>query len=114
MRGVVRKLGHSSGIIIPKVMLAEIGMKPGDDVELGIEAGRLVIAARKPHPRTGRADDARQIAERGDVWLVALDPTLGREIKERRPAKRYRRSNSPLRGDLRARCLKSASRSGFS
>ncbi len=66
MHGVVRKMGNSSGIIIPKVMLAEIGMKPGDDVELGIEAGRLVIAAKKPHPRTGWADDARHIAERGD------------------------------------------------
>lgn len=26
------------------------------------------------------------MVERGDVWLVALDPTVGREIKKTRPA----------------------------
>ena len=66
MRSVIRKMGNSSGIIIPKLMLSEIGMKPGDDVELRIENGRLVIEARKPYPRAGWADDARHIAEAGD------------------------------------------------
>jgi mRNA interferase MazF len=26
------------------------------------------------------------VVERGDVWLVALDPTVGREIRKTRPA----------------------------
>jgi len=66
MRSVVRKMGNSSGIIIPKLILSEIGMGPGDDVELGIENGRLVIEARKPHGRAGWASDAQRIAEAGD------------------------------------------------
>jgi len=41
MRSVVRRMGNSSGIIIPRIMLAEIGMKPGDHVELAIEDGGL-------------------------------------------------------------------------
>jgi antitoxin MazE len=70
MRSAVRKMGNSSGIIIPKPMLAEIGMKAGDDVELGIEDGRIVITVSKPHPRAGWADDARRITDSGDDQLV--------------------------------------------
>ena len=70
MRSAVRKMGNSSGITIPKPMLAEIGMKAGDDVDLRIEGGRLVIAALKPRPRAGWAEDARRIAENADDRLV--------------------------------------------
>jgi antitoxin MazE len=51
-------------------MLAEIGMKAGDDVDLHIEGGRLVIAAIKPPVRAGWAEDAQRIAETGDDPLV--------------------------------------------
>jgi len=70
MRSAVRKMGNSSGIIIPKPMLAEIGMKAGDDVDLRIEGDRIVIAVIKPHTRAGWAEDAQQIAESGDDRLV--------------------------------------------
>ena len=70
MRSVVRKMGNSSGIIIPRTMLAEMGIKAGDDVDLGVEDGRLVVVALKPSPRAGWADDARRIAESGDDHLV--------------------------------------------
>lgn len=70
MRSAVRKMGNSSGIIIPKPMLAEIGMKAGDDVDLRVEGGRLVIAALKPRPRVGWAEDAQRIAASGDDRLV--------------------------------------------
>jgi len=70
MRSAVRKMGNSSGIIIPKPMLAEAGMKTGDDVELGIQDGRIVIETLKRHPRAGWSEDARRIAEDGDDRLV--------------------------------------------
>lgn len=70
MRSSVRKMGNSSGIIIPKPMLAEIGMKAGDDVDLRVEGDRLVIAAIKPRARAGWAEDARRISESGDDRLV--------------------------------------------
>lgn len=69
MRSAVRKMGNSSGIIIPKPLLSEIGMKPGDDVELGIEGGRLFIEVVR-HSRAGWAEDAKRIAEAGDDFLV--------------------------------------------
>lgn len=70
MRSAVRKMGNSSGIIIPKPMLAEIGMKAGDDVDLQIEGGRLVIAAVKPRARAGWAEDAQRVVEGDDDRLV--------------------------------------------
>jgi len=66
MRSAVRKMGNSSGIIIPKPMLAEIGLKADDDVDLRIEGDRIVIAVIKPDTRAGWAEDARRIAESGD------------------------------------------------
>jgi len=70
MRSAVRRMGNSSGIIIPKPMLAEIGLKAGDDVELAVHDGRLVIEAVKAYPRAGWAEDARRIAEAEDDRLV--------------------------------------------
>ena len=70
MRSVVRKMGNSSGIIIPKLLLSEIGMEAGDDVDLGVKDGCLIIAPMKPHPRAGWAADAQRIAEAKDDGLV--------------------------------------------
>lgn len=70
MRSAVRKMGNSSGVIIPKPLLNEIGAKAGDDVDMVVEAGRIVIAPIRAHPRAGWADDARRIALAGDDALV--------------------------------------------
>jgi antitoxin MazE len=70
MRSAVRKMGNSSGIIIPKPLLTEIGAKPGDDVELTVEAGRLIVQPLRSDPRAGWAEDARKLAESGDDALV--------------------------------------------
>ena len=70
MRSAVRKMGNSSGVIIPKPLLVEIGAKAGDDVEMSVESGRIVIAPIHAHPRADWARDARRIAEAGDDELV--------------------------------------------
>lgn len=66
MRSAVRKMGNSSGIIIPKPMLDEMAVKAGDEVELTIEDGVLVVKLRRVNPRAGWAEDARAIAAIGD------------------------------------------------
>ena len=71
MRTPVRKLGNSSGIIIPKPILSQIGIQVGDELDLSMVDGRLVLAPLKQHPRAGWADAAKQVAEAGDdssVW----------------------------------------------
>ena len=70
MRAAVRKMGNSSGVIIPKPLLAEIGARAGDDVEMVVEAGKLIIAAIKERPRAGWAEDAQCLVEAGEDALA--------------------------------------------
>jgi antitoxin MazE len=59
-------MGNSSGVIIPKPLLREIGAKVGDQVELVVEGGKLVLAPVKAHPRAGWAEDSKALAEAGE------------------------------------------------
>ena len=70
MRATVRKMGNSSGIIIPKPILAQIGVAAGDDLELSLDDGRIMLVPAKRHPRAGWAKAAKRIAEAGDDVLV--------------------------------------------
>lgn len=70
MRAALRKLGNSSGVIIPKSMLTEIGIGVGDTVEIVLEEGRIVLAPVKRRPREGWAEAFEAIAEAGDDALV--------------------------------------------
>jgi len=66
----IRRIGNSQGIVIPKPVLAQLGLDEKGGVEMTIEDGALVL--RKPaHPaRAGWAEAARRIAETGDDELV--------------------------------------------
>ena len=66
MRASVRKMGNSSGVIIPKPLLNELGVKAGDTVEMTLEAGRVVLAPIKRHPREGWAESAKALADSGE------------------------------------------------
>jgi antitoxin MazE len=70
VRAIIRKLGNSSGVIIPKSILAEIGIAAGDAVDLSLEDGRIAITSIKRRPREGWAEASRAIAEAGDDALV--------------------------------------------
>ena len=72
MRAAIRKLGNSSGVIIPKSMLAEVGIGAGDAVDLSLEDSRIIITPQKRRPREGWADAFDQVEELGDedrAWL---------------------------------------------
>ena len=66
MRTALRKMGNSSGIIIPKAMLREIGAQVGEELDLKVEDGRLVAEPRRQTPRAGWADAARALAAAGE------------------------------------------------
>ena len=70
MKAVVRKMGNSSGVIIPKPILAQIGIETGDDLDLTLDDDRIVLAPARRHPRTGWADAAKRIADAADDALV--------------------------------------------
>lgn len=66
MRAGVRKLGNSSGVIIPKALLLEAGVAVGDTVEMTLEAGRIVLSPIKARLRNGWAEASKNLAETGD------------------------------------------------
>ena len=70
MRAAVRKLGNSSGVIIPKSLLAEIGVAAGDAVDMTLDEGRIVLAPVKRRARAGWAEASRELAQAGDDTLV--------------------------------------------
>ncbi len=70
MRVAVRKLGNSSGVIIPKPILLHIGVQVGDELALSLADNRIVLAPVKRHPRAGWAKAAKCIAEAGDDALI--------------------------------------------
>jgi antitoxin MazE len=69
MRASVRKMGNSSGIIIPKPILKQIGVDAGDDLELSLDRDKIVLSPAR-HPRAGWLDAAKHIAENRDDGLV--------------------------------------------
>ncbi len=53
MRAQPRGMGNSSGVIIPKPVLAQLGVAAGDGLDLSIEARCLILAPVPAHPRAG-------------------------------------------------------------
>jgi antitoxin MazE len=70
MRAVLRKLGNSSGVIIPRSLLRDLGMSEGDPVEMTLEAGRIILVPIKRRMRAGWAEASQSIAEARDDTLV--------------------------------------------
>ena len=71
MQTAVRKLGNSAGVIIPKALLAELGLSAGDAVDIRLEDGHLVLSPVRHTPRAGWAEAAQQIARLHDdtpIW----------------------------------------------
>ena len=51
MRALVRKFGNSSGVIIPKPILVQLGVEVGDGLDLSLDGNRIVLAPLKQNPR---------------------------------------------------------------
>jgi antitoxin MazE len=64
----IRRIGNSQGIVIPKPLLAQLGLN--GEAEMTIEGGALVLRPPVRRSRTGWAEAARKIAEAGDDGLV--------------------------------------------
>lgn len=70
MKTAIRKMGNSQGVLIPKPVLAEIGLATNDPVELKVKKGRIVIAPVARKVRVGWAEDARLLRDAGETDLV--------------------------------------------
>jgi antitoxin MazE len=77
MRTAIRRMGNSQGVIIPKPLLAEIGVKTGDALDMKIERGKIVIAPTRRRPRQGWAEASKALAAAGEGGLIW--PEFGNE-----------------------------------
>ena len=64
----IRPFGNSRGIVIPKPMLAQLGLV--DQADLTVENGALVIRKPALPARSGWADAAKAVALANDDGLV--------------------------------------------
>ncbi len=74
MNTVIRKIGNSEGIIIPKDVLASLGLRAGDSVVLVEEKGeiRLRPLADAAQDFEGRMQVARERMKKYEVALREL------------------------------------------
>ena len=77
MKSAIRKMGNSHGVIIPKPLLAEAGVKAGDQVDVVVKAGKIVIAPLQGDPRAAWAKECKALADAGEDGLVW--PEFGNE-----------------------------------
>lgn len=60
MRAPIRKLGSSSGVIIPKPILSQIGVEAGDDLDLSLDENRNCA-------RASQTESARRVGGRREA-----------------------------------------------
>ncbi len=68
MKTMLRPVGNSQGVLIPKPVLAQVGMT--DEVDMTVEDGAIVLRPAKPKAREGWADASRHLAETQDEALA--------------------------------------------
>ena len=69
MEVAIRKMGNSQGVLIPKPILAQVGLEGTADMQ--VRDGVIEIRPLRTHPRQGWSEDARRLAALGDdapVW----------------------------------------------
>lgn len=70
MRTALRKMGNSTGMIVPRALLGEIGVTTGAALELRVENGNLIATPVETPRRAGWASAAEAIGdEHAADWL---------------------------------------------
>ncbi len=74
MQTVLRKMGNSIGLVVPKAMLTQLGLACGARMNLSIEDGRIVATVAETDPRAGWEEAAARVgklAKEDREWLDA-------------------------------------------
>ena len=61
MQTTLRKMGNSSGLILPKAMLDKLGLACGAKFDVALENGKFVVTPVKRKVREGWAEAAAEI-----------------------------------------------------
>ncbi len=68
MEVAIRRMGNSQGVLIPKPILAQLGLAGSADLQ--VRDGVIEIRPIRRNPREGWADDAKRLAQQGGDALV--------------------------------------------
>ncbi|MBX3673730.1 MAG: AbrB/MazE/SpoVT family DNA-binding domain-containing protein [Burkholderiales bacterium] len=68
MKVAIRRLGNSQGVIIPKPILAQVGLVA--EAEMRVEKGAIVLEKPAAAPRAGWAEASQRLARQEDDALV--------------------------------------------
>lgn len=75
MKIAIRRMGNSQGVIIPKPVLAQVGLET--EAEMVVERGAIVLRKPAAKARAGWAEASKGLANAGDDALVW--PEFGNE-----------------------------------
>lgn len=65
VRTTLRKMGNSTGLILPKPILDQLGLANGTKIELRVEDGEVIARPVKRQVREGWEESAREIGAAG-------------------------------------------------
>ncbi|OLL28480.1 antitoxin [Burkholderia sp. SRS-W-2-2016] len=68
MRTTIRRMGNSQGVLIPKPVLAQLGLE--NEVEMEVENDSIILRRPRHKVREGWAEASKALAESGDDALV--------------------------------------------
>ena len=75
MKAVIRKMGNSQGVLIPKPVLAQVGLE--GEADMVVENDSIVLRKPRKKVREGWAEASRALAEAADDKLAW--PEFGNE-----------------------------------
>jgi antitoxin MazE len=70
MQVTIRTIGNSRGVVLPKPLLAQVGLGDDDAAEMTVEDGAIVLRKAARPLRAGWAEAAMVLAAKGDDELV--------------------------------------------
>lgn len=66
MRASIKRMGNSAAVLLPKTVVAHLGVTIGDELDLDMVEGKVTLARIERHPREGWADAAKGLADAED------------------------------------------------
>ena len=70
MQIAIRNIGNSKGVVLPKLLLAQVGLDEESVADVAIENGAIVLRKPAQSVRAGWADAAKAVAAAGDDALL--------------------------------------------
>ena len=70
MQVIIRTIGNSKGVVLPKPLLAQAGLGDDEAAEMTVEDGAIVLRKAARPARAGWADAAKALAAKGGDELV--------------------------------------------